>query len=150
MEKELVECAAVHAVCVGRNRGLLGEDDLSGDGWVDGEHAPVHEPAITKIRVIDFLRRPFQNFVYDVFGGLGLGFVYKELDGSSQKCQLNLAWRLEKAVIVGRGKETNLDRFIHEPKRQIVHQLIGILNSISELPNDPHHSSLALRFIQCV
>ena len=75
MEKELVECAAVHAVRVGRNRGLLGEDDLSGDGWVDGEHAPVHEPAIAQVRVVDLLGGPLQNLVHERFGSVRLRLV---------------------------------------------------------------------------
>ena len=43
-----------------------------------------------------------------------------------------------------------LDRLIHKPKRQIIHQLIRILNPVRKLPNDPHHGRLALRLVQRV
>ena len=80
VQQQLVERAAVHAVRVGRNRGLLGEDNLSGDGWVDGEHAPVHEPAVAQVGVVDLFGGPLEHLVHYRLARLGLRFVDEEFD----------------------------------------------------------------------
>ena len=64
VEEELVECPAVHAVRVGRDCGFLGEDDLPRNGWVDGEQAPIHEPAIAQVRIVYLLGSPLEYLVY--------------------------------------------------------------------------------------
>ena len=91
MQKQLVECAAVHAVRVCRDGGFLGQDVLSCDGWVDSEHSPVHEPAVSEIRVVGLLRYPLQDLVNDGLRGLRLWLVNEQLDGRREQRELDLA-----------------------------------------------------------
>lgn len=67
VKQELVKSSAVHPVRICRNRGLFGQDDFSRDRRIDGKQAPVHESTISKVRVVNLLGRPFQNFVYERF-----------------------------------------------------------------------------------
>lgn len=43
-----------------------------------------------------------------------------------------------------------LNRLVHEPERQVVHQLISVLYSIGKLPYNPNHRRLTLRLVQRV
>lgn len=48
------------------------------------------------------------------------------------------------------GHDTYLNRFVHEPERQVVHQLVSVLYSIGKLPYNPNHRRLTLRLVQRV
>ena len=67
VKQELVKSSAVHPVRICRNRGLFSQDDFSRDRRIDSKQAPVHESTISKVRVVNLLGRPFQNFVYERF-----------------------------------------------------------------------------------
>ena len=67
MQKQLVERTAVHSVCIGGYRGLFSEHNLACDGGVDCEHTPVHEPAISKVGIVDFFCGPLQELVDNRF-----------------------------------------------------------------------------------
>lgn len=84
MQKQLIQGTSVHPVRVVRDRGFLSENDLARDGGVDGEHAPVHEASVAEVGIVDFFGGPLEDFVDDVLGGLGLGFVDEEFDGGGK------------------------------------------------------------------
>ena len=63
VEKQLIQSSSIHPVRVGGYWGFLGENNLSRYTWVDSQHAPVHEPSITQIRVVDFFRGPLKDFM---------------------------------------------------------------------------------------
>ena len=45
---------------------------------------------------------------------------------------------------------TNLDTFVQECVKKVVQEFIGVVNSVSELPQNPHHGCFRLWFVQRV
>ena len=50
----------------------------------------------------------------------------------------------------GGADSTHLGRFIQERVHEVIHELIGVVNPIGELTNNPNHGRLGFRFIEKV
>lgn len=132
MQEQLVKGPAVHAVGVRRDCGLLREDDLARRAGAEGEQPPVHEPAVAQVGVVDLLRRPLEHLVHERLGRVALGLVDEDLDRGGEERELHLRGLLEERV------------------REVVHQLVRVLDAVRELPDDPDHGGFALWLVERV
>ena len=132
MQEQLVEGSAVHAVRVRRDRGLLREDDLARRAGAEREQAPVHETAVAQVGVVDLLRGPLEHLVHQRLRRVALRLVDEELHRGGEERELHLRGLLEERV------------------REVVHQLVRVLDAVRELPDDPDHGRFALWFVERV
>lgn len=117
---ELVqERASKTRVRLGRDRGLLREDDGLGRGRVAGEQAPVDKAAVAQVRVVAASGRELQHLLHK--GLRSRGLLQVQLDSGREQLQLHLHGVLLKVL--------------HQQRQQIA----GVLDALAILAHNPDH-----------
>ena len=132
VQQKLVERTTIHAVRVVRDGRFLREHDFTCDGRVDREQAPIHEAPVAQVGIVNLFGRPLEHLVHERLDRVGRALVDEQLDGRGDKRELHLDGLLEKVI------------------RKIVHELVGVVDAVRELPDDPDHRRLCLGFVEDV
>ena len=130
MADEVVQLALLELVGVVADDGLLRQHNVLCTRWVARQQAPVHVAAIAQIRVVAVLCGLCQHRLHHVLA----------LTGPTQE-QLHR-----------RGEELQLyhRRFVVKRLEERLQQLVGVLDAVGVLADDPHHARLRLRLVQRV
>ena len=132
MQQKLVECTSIHPICIVRDCRFLREYDFACDGRVDCEQAPVHEAPVAQVGIVDLLGRPLEHLVHKRLDRVGRALVDEQLNGRSDE------------------RELHLDGFLKKVVRKVVHEFVGVIDAVRELPDDPDHRRLCLGLVEDV
>lgn len=131
VEEEVLEDGGVNVVkgALG-GEGLLRENHSLGPHGIGGKQAPVNESAVPEIRVVNRLCSPLENLLDELLGAVWA--VEEELHHGGQQGKLHIGGLVKERVQEG-GEE-----------------LVGIVNAVGVVTDDPNHGGLCVRLVQGV
>ena len=106
------------------------ETYLLGGGRVGGEESPIDEAAVSEVRVVAVLGGEGEDLLHQL---LRVGrLLQEEFDDAGEKLQLHL-----RVLVLERVEEA-------------LEELVGVVDPLRVLADDPHHGRLGLWLVQGV
>ena len=125
---EDIEQVRLKPVCIILDDGLVTKNNELGSLGISRQKTPVDETTVTEVGVVGLLRGKIEDTLHHV---------------------LSVLWILQEALDGGR-EQLELDGgiFLFERFKEGIEQLVGIVNALGVLADDPDHTGLSLRLIQ--